>query len=71
LFLIPLLRLADAFDQSKEQRVDEISCQIAEGAVHVLLRGAKIDLELWAAERVGEVFAGVYGRTLAVGRGRK
>ncbi len=67
LMLIPLLRLADAFDFSKEQRVSEIACQLSgELAAQVQLRGGNVDLEHWAGERVGEVFQSVYGRPLTV-----
>ena len=72
LSLIPLLRIADALDLSKEQRVEEIACQLNADAVNVQIRGgAKVDLELWAAERVGEVFRTVYGRPLTIARARK
>lgn len=71
LFLIPLLRLADAFDLSKEQRVDEIACQSTPASVNIQVRGVNVDLEVWAGERVGEVFQSVYGRPLNVTRSRK
>ena len=71
LSLIPLLRIADACDLSKEQRVEAIACQLTTDTVTLQLRGAKIDLELWAVERVSEVFETVYGRSLAVTRARK
>lgn len=71
LFLIPLLRLADACDLSKDQAVEEIACQVAPNAVSVQLRGSKIDLELWAAQRVSDIFQSVYSRPLAVNRARK
>jgi exopolyphosphatase/guanosine-5'-triphosphate,3'-diphosphate pyrophosphatase len=71
LFLIPLLRLADACDLSKDQPVDEIACQIAGNGVSVQLRGDKIDLELWAAQRVGEAFQTAYGKALTVSRAKK
>lgn len=67
LMLIPLLRLADAFDFSKEQRVNEIACQLSGSlAAHIQLRGGNVELEHWAGERVGEVFQSVYGRSLTV-----
>ncbi len=71
LFLIPLLRLADACDLSKHQAVGEIACQISGGAVNVQISGDKVDLELWAAQRVGEAFQEAYGKPLAVNRARK
>lgn len=69
--LVPLLRLADACDLSKDQRVSEIACQIAASGVNLQLRGEKVDLEMWAAQRVGEAFQTLYGRPLTVSRARK
>ena len=71
IFLIPLLRLADACDLSKSQAVEEIECQTEGSAVNIVLRGAKVDLELWASQRVAEVFQPVYARPLAVSRAWK
>jgi exopolyphosphatase / guanosine-5'-triphosphate,3'-diphosphate pyrophosphatase len=71
LFLIPLLRLADACDLSKHQAVDEIICQIAANAVNIQLQGDKVDLELWAAQRVADAFQAIYGKPLAVTRAKK
>ncbi len=70
-FLMPLLRLADACDLSKDQRVDDIACQIAGDGVNLQIRGAKVDLELWAAQRVSDVFETVYGKPLTVSLSRK
>ena len=72
LLLIPLLRLADACDLSKDQPVDEIVCQIAPGGgLNVQIRGAHVELELWAAQRVGEAFQTAYGKPLTVSRARR
>jgi exopolyphosphatase/guanosine-5'-triphosphate,3'-diphosphate pyrophosphatase len=71
LFLIPLLRLADACDLSKDQAVDDIACQLAPNAVTVQIRGSKVDLELWAAQRVSDIFMSVYAKPLIVTRARK
>jgi exopolyphosphatase/guanosine-5'-triphosphate,3'-diphosphate pyrophosphatase len=71
LFLIPLLRLADACDLSKDQAVDDIACQLAPNAVNVQISGSKVDLELWAAQRVSDLFMSVYAKPLAVTRARK
>ena len=67
LLLIPLLRLADSLDRSREQRVESIECQVRNGQATVrLVSSADIELEQWAAGRVGEVFRQVYGRPLAI-----
>jgi exopolyphosphatase/guanosine-5'-triphosphate,3'-diphosphate pyrophosphatase len=71
LFLIPLLRLADACDLSKTQDVEEISCQVGPNGVSVQVRGGNVDLEMWAAQRVSEAFQAIYGRPLVVTRARK
>lgn len=72
LLLIVLLRLGDALDQSKEQRVASIACEVRDNAVAVAVNGAgQIDLEIWASERVGEAFEQVYQRPLAIVRSRR
>jgi exopolyphosphatase/guanosine-5'-triphosphate,3'-diphosphate pyrophosphatase len=72
LLLIVLLRLGDALDQSKEQRVESIACELKNGAVVVTVNGTEqIDLEIWASERVGEAFQQVYDRPLTIVRGRR
>ena len=69
--LTPLLRLADSLDRSHEQRVDEIECQLRNGAIVVTLRSSRdTDLEQWAAERIGQAFQEVYGLPLTVTRNR-
>jgi len=70
--LTPLLRLADALDRGHRGRVDSLECRVEEGRVTVqLISSENIDLEVWAAERIGDVFRQVYGRSLAVSRKAK
>jgi len=72
LMLTPLLRLADALDRSNEQRVDSLECEARDGDVVVRVRStADVDLELWAGERVGELFREVYGRPLTLTKARR
>ncbi len=67
--LIPLLRLSDALDRGHAQRIDSVECRLQDGQVTIqLVSSENIDLELWAAERTGEVFRQVYGRSLVVSR---
>ncbi|HBY60094.1 MAG TPA: Ppx/GppA family phosphatase [Solibacterales bacterium] len=67
--LIPLLRIADALDRSREQRVEAIDCHVNDGAVALTIVSRKdTGLEQWAAERAGESFRLVYGKPLAVAR---
>jgi exopolyphosphatase/guanosine-5'-triphosphate,3'-diphosphate pyrophosphatase len=68
--LAPILRLADNLDRSQEQRVESVVCQVADGQVTLRLQGSSdIDLEQWAAERAGEAFRQVYGKTVVVAKG--
>jgi exopolyphosphatase/guanosine-5'-triphosphate,3'-diphosphate pyrophosphatase len=70
--LIPLLRLADALDQGKEQRVESLECRIGEEDVTLHLRSRRpIDLEYWAGERVAEIFEQVYERKLKIAPSRR
>jgi exopolyphosphatase/guanosine-5'-triphosphate,3'-diphosphate pyrophosphatase len=71
LHLIPILRLADALDRSKEQRVDDVECGLRNGEVVVQLKGADVDLEQWAGSRVDPIFRQVYERHLTVTRARR
>jgi exopolyphosphatase/guanosine-5'-triphosphate,3'-diphosphate pyrophosphatase len=67
--LAPLLRISDALDRSREQRV--ASLEVTLDAKQVTLRPAgdgNIELELWAAGQVRQDFAAVYGVPLTVKR---
>jgi exopolyphosphatase/guanosine-5'-triphosphate,3'-diphosphate pyrophosphatase len=67
ILLIPLLRLADALDRGKEQRVKNMHFQVNGEAVRLIIeaRGG-VDLEYWASERVAEIFRETYGHSLTV-----
>ena len=70
--LIPILRLADAMDRGKEQRVREFECVLRNGTVNVTLRSEEdIDLEIWAARQAAPSFEQVYGKPLQVSRSRR
>jgi exopolyphosphatase/guanosine-5'-triphosphate,3'-diphosphate pyrophosphatase len=69
--LIPILRLADAMDRSKEQRVREIECAVNNGAVVVQIKGAGMDLEQWAGARLSPIFQQIYSKPLSVVKARK
>lgn len=65
--LIPLLRLADALDLGRAQRVQALKCTVQNGTVQLRINSQKgIDLEAWASGRVAEIFQQSYGRTLTV-----
>jgi exopolyphosphatase/guanosine-5'-triphosphate,3'-diphosphate pyrophosphatase len=64
-FLIPLVRIADALDTSKEQHVTEVQCEQRDGSIIVTVTSeSKPDLELWAAERSGATFRTIYERPI-------
>lgn len=59
--LIPLLRLADALDRTREQRVSAIRCEAGENQVTLRLTGSEdLSLEQWATERAAVSFREVY-----------
>jgi exopolyphosphatase/guanosine-5'-triphosphate,3'-diphosphate pyrophosphatase len=71
LLLTPLLRLSAAIDQTHEQRVSAIDCNVQNGAVALVLRSnSDVKLEKWATEQVGEVFRQVYHSQLSVEKGK-
>jgi exopolyphosphatase/guanosine-5'-triphosphate,3'-diphosphate pyrophosphatase len=66
-FLTPLLRIADALDRSREQRVGSIECTLGSAGVTLRLKASQdIGLEKWAVEGAAAVFREVYGTALTV-----
>jgi exopolyphosphatase/guanosine-5'-triphosphate,3'-diphosphate pyrophosphatase len=64
---IPILRLADNLDRSHDQRVRRVDCRLRDSEVLLRVHSeGDIDLETWAAERVGDTFRQIYSRGLAV-----
>lgn len=67
LYLVPLLRLADALDRSHDQRVEALAVELQGTHVGIALRsGADTNLELWAGGKAGEAFRQVYGLPLVL-----
>lgn len=67
LLLTPLLRIADALDRSREQRVESIGCTVAGAQVQLALQERlNSDLEQWAVDRAGQDFQQVYDKTLTM-----
>ncbi len=67
--LIPLLRLADALDRSQRQLVESVECRAVDGAVSVRLRSkSNPDLEIWASERLSDLFREAYNASLTIAR---
>lgn len=71
LLLIPLLRMADNLDRTRDQRVRSLSCVLRDGQFILHLDSDKdIDLEQWAAERAGDTFRQIYERPVIITRAR-
>jgi exopolyphosphatase/guanosine-5'-triphosphate,3'-diphosphate pyrophosphatase len=72
MLLIPILRLADSLDRSREQRIRGVECSLRNGEV-VLQVHAKVDIDLeqWGAERAGVAFRQVYNRPVSVIKARE
>jgi exopolyphosphatase/guanosine-5'-triphosphate,3'-diphosphate pyrophosphatase len=67
LALIPLLRLADSLDRSREQRVRDLQVRIRKSKVELHLQSTKnVELEQWAAQQSADVFKQAYDRSLQV-----
>ncbi len=67
LLLIPVLRLADNLDRSRDQDVEVASCDISPSQVTLKLTSPREpDLAEWAAARVSDTFRQVYSRSLEV-----
>ena len=70
-WLIPLLRLADSLDRSHGQRIRSVECKQRDSDFLVTLNvppETDIDLEIWAAERLTEIFRQVYNKPVAITR---
>ena len=72
MLMVPILRLADNLDRSREQRIRRVECSLRNGEVLLQVRSqGDIDLEKWAAERTGEAFRQVYSRRVTVTAARE
>lgn len=69
--LIPLLRMADSLDRSHGQRIRSLESRQRDSDFLITLNvppETDIDLEMWAAERLSEIFRQVYGKPAVVVR---
>lgn len=67
--LAPILRIADALDRSRDQRVEAVQCEMKDGQVCVAIRSEKdTALEQWAVEGAGQAFRQSYEKPLSVTR---
>lgn len=65
--LTPILRLADSLDRSHEQRVRRLSGSLRDGVVNILVEGdVDMDLEIWAATKMAELFRDLYGKGIQI-----
>lgn len=65
--LIPLLRIADSLDRSRNQRVEAIRCTLSPERITIKLQSTgAADLECWAAMRNADIVRSAYLRTLVV-----
>jgi exopolyphosphatase/guanosine-5'-triphosphate,3'-diphosphate pyrophosphatase len=65
--LIPLLRLADALDRSRDQRVEGLRCFLGDETITIQLQNsAPANLECWAAMRNADIVRDAYHRGLVV-----
>ena len=65
LLLAPILRIADALDRSRDQRIDHIECELTLAGLTIALH-SEFDtaLEQWAVERVAPEFRQTFQRPL-------
>ena len=69
--MIPVLRIADNLDRGHQQRVESVDCQMKNGTIVVGIRAkGDVELEQWAAERVGDIFRQAYNVPLVVTRAK-
>jgi exopolyphosphatase/guanosine-5'-triphosphate,3'-diphosphate pyrophosphatase len=67
LLLAPLLRIADALDRSRDQRVAGIQCELRPGMFCLTIEASEdTGLEQWAVERAAAQFRQVYQKPLTV-----
>ncbi len=67
ILLSPVLRIADAIDRSRDQRVEAIECELRSGGLHLTLESLEdASLEVWAVERCAEDFRAAYQKGLAI-----
>ncbi len=66
--LSTILRLADALDRSRDQRISSVSCALQPAAVALTISSSSdVSLERWALERAAPQFRQVFQRPLSIG----
>jgi exopolyphosphatase/guanosine-5'-triphosphate,3'-diphosphate pyrophosphatase len=65
--LIPIIRLADNLDGSRDRRIRSVDLRAREGDIVLEIHSdGGLDLEHWRAERAGEAFRQIYNRDVTV-----
>jgi exopolyphosphatase/guanosine-5'-triphosphate,3'-diphosphate pyrophosphatase len=70
-YLIPLLRMADSLDRSHGQRIRSVAVRQRDSDFLISLNVAPdtdADLEIWAAERLSDIFRQVYNKPAVLAR---
>jgi exopolyphosphatase/guanosine-5'-triphosphate,3'-diphosphate pyrophosphatase len=70
-YLIPLLRLADSLDRSHGQRIRSLEVRQRESDFLIGLNvpaDTDVDLEIWAAERLADIFRQIYNKPAIIAR---
>jgi exopolyphosphatase/guanosine-5'-triphosphate,3'-diphosphate pyrophosphatase len=66
-YLIPILRLADALNCTRSQKVQALRCLLGPEDIVVKIRHHEpVDLELWTARHTAEMFRTIYRRNLVL-----
>ena len=62
-----ILRIAVALNKTKNRRVKQISCQISENELEIIVKGAdNLEVEIWAARRNRIVLAEALKRQIKI-----
>lgn len=62
-----ILRIVVGLDKTKNQRAVNVSCQVSDEALSIVVAGVDhLGLEIWAAQREREVLAGALGREIEI-----
>lgn len=65
--LIPILRLADALNRSRNQKIKGLRCQVDRETITVrILHTEPVDLEIWTAQHTNALFRSIYQRNLVL-----
>lgn len=70
-YLAPLLRIADSLDRGHAQKVREISSEMKDGVLTLLVEASSdADLEIWAANEAAQSFRETYAAPVSIVRAK-